>query len=121
MIVLLSTLSFLLSTTAYCQQAPNTDMWLVPIHLILLRFLSLLGDHLERFLELCFFCQYLHGLLLDGVHYLGYHFIVDQSCTFFLGLFYLCLNYLYLCEYFDYLFLQWLYLSLALLFLRLCK
>jgi hypothetical protein len=43
----------LLSTLAYCQQAPNTDMWLVPSHLILLSFLDLLGDRLELFLKLC--------------------------------------------------------------------
>jgi hypothetical protein len=106
MIVLIFTSTFLLSTSACCQQAPNTDMWLISSHLILLSFLGLLGDRLELFLELCCFCQCLCSLLLDGVHYLGFHFVIDQSCTFFLGLFYLYLNYLYLCEYFGYSFLQ---------------
>jgi hypothetical protein len=86
---------------------------------MLLSFLDLLGDRLELFLELCCLCQHLRGLLLDCIHYLDCHFVVDQSCTFCLGLCYLCLSLLYLCQYFCYPFLQWLYLILTLLFLRL--
>jgi hypothetical protein len=109
----------LLSTSTYCQQNPNTNMWLIPSHLIHLSFLDLLSDHLELFLELCCLCQCLCGLLLDCVHYLDYHFITDKYYTLCLGLFYFCLIFLFLCQYFCYPLLQWLYLSLTLLFLRL--
>jgi hypothetical protein len=109
----------LLSTLSCYQKAPNTDMWLIPIHLILLSFLDLLGDRLELFLELCCLCLRLCSLLLDSLHYLSYNFVADQFCTFYLGLCYLCLIFLCLCLDFYYTLLQWFHLRPSLLFLGL--
>jgi hypothetical protein len=64
-------------------------------------------------------CQCLYDVLLDCVYYLECHFIVDQSCTFYLSLCYLYLSLFCLCQYFCYPLLQWVHLSLTLMFLRL--
>jgi hypothetical protein len=112
-------LAFPLWTLSYLQQPPNTNMWLIPIHLSSVCFLDLLGDHLELFPELCCLCLCLRSLLLECVHYLDCNFITDQFYALYLGLCYMCLGFLCLCQHFCYPFLQQFHLSLPLLFLRL--
>jgi hypothetical protein len=90
------------SALACLQQAPNTDMWLIPSHLAFVCFLDLLGDCLELFLELCCLCLRLCSLLLECVHYLDCYFITDQFHALFLGLCYMCLGFFFLCQDFCY-------------------
>jgi hypothetical protein len=70
--------AFPLWPLAYLQKAPNTDMSLIPSHLIFVCLLNLLGDRLKLFLECCCLCLHVHSLLLECVHYLDCNFLNDQ-------------------------------------------
>jgi hypothetical protein len=107
----------LLSTLVCFQQAPNTDMWLLLSHLSFVHFVGLPSDNLELFLELCYLCLRLRGLLLECVYCLGCNFITDKSGALLLGLLYMSLGFLCLCKDFCYFLLEQFHLSLTLLFL----
>jgi hypothetical protein len=88
-------ISFLSTLTCF-QHAPNIDMWLVPSHLTSMCFFDLPGDHLELLHEFRCVRLGLRGILLESIQYLYYNLIVDQPCTFFLGLCHICLGFLFL-------------------------
>jgi hypothetical protein len=102
---------------AYFQQAPNTDMWLIPSHLTSVCFVDLPGDNLELLLELHLLCLSLCGLLLKCVQCLYCNFVADKPFTLCLGLCHICLGFLYPCNDLCCSLLEWFHLILALLFL----
>jgi hypothetical protein len=106
-----------LSALACFQQAPNTDMWLVSIHLTFVSFVDIPSDRLEILPKIHCLCLSLHGLLLKCVYCLHYNLVVDQPCALCLVLFHICLGFLYLCSEFYYSLLEWFHLILVLLFL----
>jgi hypothetical protein len=108
-----------LFSLAYFQQAPNTDMWLIPSHITFVRFIDLPSDHLELLPELHFLCLGMHSLLLECVYCLRCNLVTDKPCTLCLGLFHVFLSFLYLCNDFFYSLLKRFHLSLALDFLHL--
>jgi hypothetical protein len=105
-----------LSDSACFQQAPNTDMWLVPSHLTLVCFVDLSCNRLELLRELCCLRLGLHSLLLECVQYLHCNLVPDHPCTLCLGLCHIRFDFLCLCNDLCCSLLEQFHLSLELLF-----
>lgn len=118
-----STCSFFLSKiaclydSAFFQQDPNTDMWLIPRHLTSVCFVDLSCDHLELLHELCCLCLVLRDLFLECIQYLHCDLIIENPCKLFLVLCHICFGFICLCDDLGYSLLEQFNLSLVLLFL----